>query len=131
MSLSKSKCWYSNNCLHFLRHAVRLLLEHLFCYNICYWSKCFCNICCYSNCRYDNFTRKTVRIVTTIVVGAIVVRIIVVGTKVVGTTVVKASAVMIILQRKLFFRTIVVITSDAKNSCSLQLFCFITIILIG
>ncbi len=24
MSLSKSKCWYSNNCLHFLKHAVPL-----------------------------------------------------------------------------------------------------------
>jgi len=22
MSLSKSKCWYSNNCLQFLKHAV-------------------------------------------------------------------------------------------------------------
>jgi hypothetical protein len=24
MSLSKSKCWYSNNCLHFLKRAVPL-----------------------------------------------------------------------------------------------------------
>ncbi len=24
MSLSKSKCWYSNNCLRFLKHAVSL-----------------------------------------------------------------------------------------------------------
>ncbi len=24
MSLSKSKCWYSNSCLHFLRRAVPL-----------------------------------------------------------------------------------------------------------
>jgi hypothetical protein len=24
MSLSQSKCWYSNNCLHFLKHAVPL-----------------------------------------------------------------------------------------------------------
>jgi hypothetical protein len=24
MSLSMSKCWYSNNCLHFLKHAVPL-----------------------------------------------------------------------------------------------------------
>ena len=24
MSLTKSKCWYSNNCLHFLKHAVPL-----------------------------------------------------------------------------------------------------------
>ena len=27
MSLSKSKCWYSKNCLHFLKHAVPLLLS--------------------------------------------------------------------------------------------------------
>jgi hypothetical protein len=25
MSLSKSKCWYSNNYLHFLKHAVPLV----------------------------------------------------------------------------------------------------------
>jgi hypothetical protein len=25
MSLSKSKCWYSNNCLHFLKHSVQLI----------------------------------------------------------------------------------------------------------
>ncbi len=25
MSLSKSKCWYSNNCLHFLKCVVQLL----------------------------------------------------------------------------------------------------------
>ncbi len=24
MSLSRSKCWYSNNCLHFLKSAVSL-----------------------------------------------------------------------------------------------------------
>ncbi len=29
MSLSKSKCWYSNNCLHFLKHAVPLGKEHI------------------------------------------------------------------------------------------------------
>ncbi len=28
MSLSKSKCWYSNNCLHFLKHAVPLTQEN-------------------------------------------------------------------------------------------------------
>ncbi len=27
MSLSKSKCWYSNNCLHFLKRAVSLILN--------------------------------------------------------------------------------------------------------
>ncbi len=25
MSLSKSKCWYTNNCLHFLKRAVPLI----------------------------------------------------------------------------------------------------------
>ncbi len=28
MSLSKSKCWYSNSCLHFLKHAVPLKSLH-------------------------------------------------------------------------------------------------------
>jgi hypothetical protein len=32
MSLSKSKCWYSNNCVHFLNHAVPLYLYS--CWNI-------------------------------------------------------------------------------------------------
>jgi hypothetical protein len=27
MSLSKSKCWYSNNCLHFIKRGVPLLLR--------------------------------------------------------------------------------------------------------
>ncbi len=26
MSLSKSKCWYSNNCLHFLKCAVPIII---------------------------------------------------------------------------------------------------------
>ncbi len=30
MSLSNSKCWYSNNCLHFLKCAVPLLFISLF-----------------------------------------------------------------------------------------------------
>jgi len=33
MSLSKSKCWYSNNCLHFLKCAVPLRTKKI--YNIC------------------------------------------------------------------------------------------------
>jgi hypothetical protein len=28
MSLSKSKCWHSNNCLHFLKHAVPLIVTN-------------------------------------------------------------------------------------------------------
>jgi hypothetical protein len=28
MYLSKSKCWYSNNCLHFLKHAVPFIIGH-------------------------------------------------------------------------------------------------------
>jgi hypothetical protein len=30
MSLSKSKCWYSNNCLQFLKGAVLLWVRSLF-----------------------------------------------------------------------------------------------------
>jgi hypothetical protein len=26
MSISKGKCWYSNNCLHFLKRAVPLII---------------------------------------------------------------------------------------------------------
>ncbi len=28
MSLSKSRCWYLNSCLHFLKHAVPLLVTN-------------------------------------------------------------------------------------------------------
>jgi hypothetical protein len=34
MSPSKSKCWYSSNCLHFLKYAVPLSNLHKTLYNI-------------------------------------------------------------------------------------------------
>jgi len=34
MSLSRGKCLYSNNCLHFLKHAVPLL-KHFTCVTYC------------------------------------------------------------------------------------------------
>ncbi len=46
MSLIKSKCWYSNNHSHFLKHAVPLCCSPK---NVCKVS----GICCYSEFRYD------------------------------------------------------------------------------
>ncbi len=49
MSLSKSKCWYSNNCLHSLKCAV--LLGQISISHLMSARKRFCYICCFFSTR--------------------------------------------------------------------------------